>query len=139
MTKKILWGLIIFVLLQNCSSINAVIESNGFYTTTNNNIRKWLIPNENVSRKGKWSEKDRKSFVKGCENEINKLKDSPDGKTIQSVGVNIEEFAKKSCDCAFKKVEAAYHSPKDAEKDKSGLTNIGSECGGDVMIELMKK
>ena len=91
------------------------------------------------SKKGAWTDGDKKSFTKGCESEINKLKDSPDGKTIQSVGVNIEEFAKKSCDCALKKVEAAYESPKDAEKDKSGLTNIGSECGRDVMMQLMKK
>jgi hypothetical protein len=91
------------------------------------------------SKKGAWVEGDKKAFAKTCEDEINKLKDSPNGKTIQAAGVNIEEFAKKSCDCAVKKVEAAYEGPKDAAKDNSGLTSIGSDCGREVMMQLMKK
>jgi len=91
------------------------------------------------SKKGAWQEGDKKEFAKSCEDEINKLKDTPNGKTIQSAGVNIEEFAKKSCDCAIKKVEAAYDNPKEASKDNGGLTKIGGDCGKDVMMELMKK
>ncbi|KOY87502.1 hypothetical protein AD998_16385 [bacterium 336/3] len=139
MRKKLYVGLLLLTVLQSCSSINAVIESNGFYTNVYRGIRGILMPYENISRRGKWSEKDRKAFTKGCEDEINKLKDTPNGKTIQGAGVNIEEFAQKACDCAMKKVEQKYQDPKEANKDNEGLTNIGSDCGRDVMIELMKK
>jgi|JI81BgreenRNA_FD_contig_91_240767_length_2019_multi_5_in_0_out_0_2 hypothetical protein len=139
MRKKLFVGLLLITVLQNCSSINAVIESNGFYATTNRNIRKFLMPQENISRRKKWSEKDKKAFTKGCVDEIVKMKDTPNGKTIQSVGVNIEEFAQKACDCAIKKVEATYDNPTSAGKDSQGLNTIGGDCGRDVMMELMKK
>jgi len=91
------------------------------------------------SKKGAWTDTDKKAFNKGCVDEIVKMKDTPNGKTIQSVGVNIEEFAQKSCDCAIKKVEAAYDNPTSAGKDSQGLNTIGGDCGKDVMMQLMKK
>lgn len=139
MRKKLYVGLLLLTVLQSCSSINAVVESNGFYTNVYRGIRGILMPYENISRRGKWSEKDKKAFTETCVDEIVKMKDTPNGKTIQSVGVNIEEFAKKSCDCAFKKVEAAYDNPTNAGKDSQGLNTIGGDCGRDVIMELMKK
>ncbi|MDX1903440.1 MAG: hypothetical protein SFU27_04720 [Thermonemataceae bacterium] len=90
------------------------------------------------SKKGAWVDSDKKEFSKSCEAEIQKLKDSPNGKTVAAMVGNLDEFAKKSCDCSLQKLEQAYESPKDAQKDNAGITKIGQECGKDVMLELMK-
>ena len=128
-----------WITLQACHSSKKVAATNTATSITNTNTAKAASKKEEISRKGAWSAEDKKKFISSCEGEIIALKDTPDGKTIQSVGVNIEEFAKKSCDCAFKKVEQNYENALEATNDTEGLTKIGSECGGAVMKELMKK
>lgn len=91
-----------------------------------------------TSKKGAWSESDKKAFREGCEGEIQRLKDSPDGKTIAAL-VSLEEFGKKSCDCALKKIEQEYENPNEAKKNDAGVDKIAQKCGEDVMIELMSK
>ncbi|KOY87503.1 hypothetical protein AD998_16390 [bacterium 336/3] len=91
------------------------------------------------SKKGAWTDGDKKSFTKDCEAEIVKVKDTPDGKTIESMGVKIEDLAQKACDCAIKKIESNYENLKEADKDSKGTKAIGTECGAEAMKELMKK
>jgi|GEM_PF-3970429 hypothetical protein len=38
-----------------------------------------------TSKKGAWSESDKKAFRDGCEGEIQNLKNTPDGKTISAL------------------------------------------------------
>jgi hypothetical protein len=91
-----------------------------------------------TSKKGAWVEKDKKAFIEGCEGEIKKMKDTPDGKTVAAL-VNLEEFGKKSCECALKKIEESYKNPTQAEKDKEGTDKIAQKCGADIMLELMNQ
>jgi hypothetical protein len=133
--RKVIYGiLILLIALQACQSSKKVITTN-----SNSATSKAVAKKEETSKKGDWSKEEKKKFIESCEMEIKALKDTPDGKTIQSVGVNIEEFAQKSCDCALKKVEQNYENATEASKDSEGLSKIGSECGGAVMKELMKK
>ncbi|KOY87500.1 hypothetical protein AD998_16375 [bacterium 336/3] len=128
-----------FVVLQACNTSKKVATTSSNSNATTATTKAAVAKKEEVSKKGGWNEQEKKKFVESCEAEIMALKDTPDGKTIQSMGVNIEEFAKKSCDCAIKKVEQNYENVTEASKDTEGLTKIGSECGGAVMKELMKK
>jgi len=137
--KKLNGGITILslMLIQCCKSVNYVIESNRFYYQTSKNIKKWIMPTSLLQEEASGQEKE--IFAKACRDEIMKLKDSHDGRTIQEAGVNLEEFAFKSCDCAIKKVEKKYENPSDADKDLDGMTKISEECGRDMMMELMKK
>jgi hypothetical protein len=94
---------------------------------------------EAESKKGYWTTAHEQDFLKSCEAQIMALKDTKDGQTIQAVGINIEEFGKKSCSCALEKVEKNYENIIDANKDLSGINKIGEECGEEVMKEMMKK
>ncbi|MCU0439702.1 MAG: hypothetical protein MUC49_17570 [Raineya sp.] len=91
------------------------------------------------SKKGAWTDGDKKTFTKLCEESFAKEKGSANMKTIESVGVKIEEFTKKSCDCLLSKAEQQYDNVKAADKDASGITKIAGDCGGQVIQELMKK
>jgi hypothetical protein len=98
-----------------------------------------LVASCKSSKKGAWLDKDKSEFTKACEKEISTMKDSEDGKLIQSLGVNLDDFGKKSCDCALKKIEQNYDSPKEADKDSKGIDKIVKECSEDVMEQLKKK
>jgi hypothetical protein len=124
-------------ILQACNSSKKIASTNS--TSTKNNTTQTTKKQIEASKKGAWNEEDKKKFIESCESEIMALKDSPDGKTIVSVGVKLEDFAKKSCSCALKKVEQNYENAVELGKDNQGLTKIATECGGEAMKELMKK
>lgn len=135
--KKLTYFLFVsLMIIQACKSKENKENSNSSSTSTEKKEEK---KEEASSKKGYWTADHEQEFIKDCEGEIMRLKDTPDGKKIQAVGVNIEEFAQKSCKCALDKVENAYEDINEAEKDSKGITKIGEGCGRDVMMELMKK
>jgi len=137
--KKIAYlALVLFLGLQACKSKENKENSSSSSSSSSSSDEK-SKESSDASKKGTWTASDKSAFSKACEDEIMKLKDTPDGKTIQGAGVNLEEFAKKSCDCAIEKVEKGYESPSDADKDTPGMTKIGEGCGREVMTALMKK
>ncbi|MCU0439704.1 MAG: hypothetical protein MUC49_17580 [Raineya sp.] len=137
--KKIFYmAFMCWITLQACHSSQKVANTNAT-NSSGTNTAKAVSKKQEISKKGAWNEEDKKNFISSCEGEIMALKDTKDGQTIQGAGVSIEEFAKKSCDCAFKKVEKNYENVLEAGKDTEGLAKIGGECGGEAMNALMKK
>lgn len=125
------------IIVQACKSKENKESSNSSSSSTEKKEEK--KESEETSKKGYWTTAHEEEFKKACEGEIMSLKDSPDGKKIQAVGVDIDEFAKKSCSCALDKVEKNYENIIDANKDIKGINGIGESCGKEVMVELMKK
>ncbi|KOY87501.1 hypothetical protein AD998_16380 [bacterium 336/3] len=123
------------IIVQACKSKENKESSSSSSTEKKEDVKS----SEPESKKGYWTTAHEEEFKKACEGEIMSLKDSPDGKTIQAAGVDIDEFAKKSCSCALDKVEKNYENIIDANKDIKGINEIGESCGKEVMIELMKK
>jgi hypothetical protein len=94
-----------------------------------------------TSKKGAWTEADKKTATDRCNKEMEKMKSSADMKSLADMGGDVSMFGTKVCDCITKKIEADYESL--ASIDNAKMEAIGATCGEEIakpmMEEIMKK
>lgn len=83
------------------------------------------------SKKGAWIAADKDNYISECKKAAN-------GEKIEEMDdATFQKFVDGVCDCTFKKLEAQYENPVEADKDLAGVTKIGEECGMEVAMSLM--
>jgi len=84
-----------------------------------------------TSKKGKWTAEDKAKARKIIEKSI---ADLGDGAFI----FQDKEIREKFLNCSIAKLEQNYSSLSSANKDKTGVEKIGSECGESIATEMLQ-
>jgi hypothetical protein len=81
-------------------------------------------PAKGDSKKGKWSNADKKIFLDDC-NGVKEVKD-------------LGKLGNELCDCMLKKSEMTFSNFKEADSDEQGMETIGLSCADEVVGKKKK-
>ena len=84
-----------------------------------------------TSKKGKWTDADKKKARTELEKEFSKLNEE------DAAVFSTKELRDKFINCAIAKAEQTYSSFEDADSDETGMSKIGYNCGLALAAELM--
>ena len=76
-----------------------------------------------TSKKGKWTDADKKKARTELEKEFSKLNEE------DAAVFSTKELRDKFINCAIAKAEQTYSSFEDADSDETGMSKIGYNCG----------
>jgi hypothetical protein len=84
-----------------------------------------------TSKKGKWTDADKKKARIELEKEFSKMNNE------DAAVFSTKELRDKFINCAIAKAEQTYSSFEDADSDETGMYQIGYNCGLALAAELM--